>query len=1091
MSGFHRMQVRVQVGRRAAAGGRRRADCFRAGFGMLCAAAACQALAAASAPPDPGRSPAASDLFFGRSIRLSPSKRTLSFPAADKRAGFTYFDNVRDLRTDGGSVRFSLETKPVLLGWGNAFSRLSATHVPSLDPGGYVARVHLPACSQAADWTLRFWRDGSALDGLSRAKSAASSEPQILEFPFLACSGAALDGMEFSVTAPPGTHIAIAEIELRKTVHEGWCRFEFDLPDVRIWRAVADVGSANDRCWFGRDPMRSELYINGQLVPRPRALYLYHTAPVDIAPYLRPGRNCVAFYGFRMNAPAFLYFQARIVLEDGRIVRVATGPDWKVSYRFEQGWNRPGFRDDSWQAARCGPPPDPHIRDSAGRLGLPAYSGRILIERPGSTSLFYTDDQPVTLDVLIPAGLGRVTPRIEWAVGRANASGRVQPFRNGAVAEFARRDRSLRFRIPLGGLAAGVYAVAVRLVRGDGNIVEERPPEPFVVVPRLRPPVIGGVDWFEGVDTEIEDRLDFTDPSDPHPWIEAAAPARPGQPAQPVSTPRIVRKNGLVYREVSDPRRGSGFSYRIEFRHPGDFYLLELEYPDDARRVIEVVLNTKIPGVWTNSQSGVGAETGGVFLNSGRMQTLRWLHVADAGPHSVEVLNVLDGAPAAARGLRILHVRGQLPALKIENTRRYGIHTERCFFTSGVGMNFGTGRPLPAGVIRKEDRNRPLLETVFKDLVWMLETSTRYVQYLKFTGQNLHVMGCFQYSDANTPFVPKRLDDDPGVVPCLKTMLAHVLDANDIDFYASVEWSQPQNARTFANNAQVACGADTVWMVDARGRQRYGLQSPTVVPNWLHPAVQREFRQLLSDLACTFGALPHFRGIHSMLGPVIGAGYWPPAWGEKDKYDQPLITSFDDVTVRMFCEETGVRLPVSDTAPNRFVLRAAWLRREPLRSKFLAWRCEALRRFLNDAVTTLRKVRPDLEAVGEIAVEDRSFFQYLVDSGRSFPEILKDFGIDVRLLAAVPGLRLGRWTVSWRQTVPPLPSQDALVRLARWAPDIVGAFPPDAGRTVFVRTSWDENMFVTGGCRMRDRHDVHRPIRGDWVLNAERIRALP
>ncbi|NOX56897.1 MAG: hypothetical protein GXP27_21140, partial [Planctomycetes bacterium] len=478
------------------------------------------------------------------------------------------------------------------------------------------------------------------------------------------------------------------------------------------------------------------------------------------------------------------------------------------------------------------------------------------------------------------------------------------------------------------------------------------------------------------------------------------------------------------------------------------------------------------------------------FLNTGRMQKLRWIHVADPGPHSVDVINVVDGHKAAARCLRIYHIRGDLPDAGAGDGRSYGIHTERCFYTSGIGMNFGVGQPQNARAARDADRKRSPIQRVLKDLVWMHRTAERYTQYLKFAGQNCFVMGCYQYSNYNTPYVPAPTVDDSRVLQCLKTMLANTLDANGIDIYAGVEFSQSYDVRTYANNAEVARGADTIWMIERDGRQRYGHRRVTIVPNWLHPAVRRSFQQVLEDLARTFGHLEHFRGVHMQLGPSVGAGYWVPAFGGRD-YDDPLAASFDDITIRRFEHDTGIELPVPKTDPDRFKKRAELLQLEPLRSRFLQWRCRMLRDYLAAAVQTLRTARPDLRIVAPVEVEDEAFFKYLVRSGKSFDQILREFAIDVAALNKVPGLTVGRWTISWRAGRPPLPSQNPFCWLARTRPDVIRTFSHARKRFVFVRTSWDENMFATGGYAVKDRNDHDRLVESDWIMNGEKIRALP
>ncbi len=182
---------------------------------------------------------------------------------------------------------------------------------------------------------------------------------------------------------------------------------------------------------------------------------------------------------------------------------------------------------------------------------------------------------------------------------------------------------------------------------------------------------------------ELEDTIDFTDAKDPHPNFESC-------PAEgEIKTPVIVSKPGLRYREVSSWRREAGFSYRIEFKHPGDFYLMEVEYPNDAKRLIEVMINGKQTGVWNNCQSASGAETGGRSLPTGKMEKLQWLHVADPGVHSVDIVNHRNHEKGAASRLNIYRVKGRLPELAAGRSRAFGQYTENVKSYGGVGNVFG------------------------------------------------------------------------------------------------------------------------------------------------------------------------------------------------------------------------------------------------------------------------------------------------------------------------------------------------------------------------------------------------------------------
>lgn len=62
------------------------------------------------------------------------------------------------------------------------------------------------------------------------------------------------------------------------------------------------------------------------------------------------------------------------------------------------------------------------------------------------------------------------------------------------------------------------------------------------------------------------------------------------------------------------------------------------------------------------------------------------------------------------------------------------------------------------------------------DLVFMKQTAERYLQYLRFTGQNFHIMGCIQYNQLNTPFIPKAPVNSSRIGRCMRTILANVLE---------------------------------------------------------------------------------------------------------------------------------------------------------------------------------------------------------------------------------------------------------------------------------------------------------------------------
>jgi len=1035
----------------------------------------------------PGR-----EYLFGRSLALPPTPREKVFTPDEGRANFTFFSGAADLTVQGGRLRFSLADGTAILGWGNYLGRRAPTQVQDMWQQTQTVALLTQQSAAETQWSVRLWRDGKDA-GVGASVKAEGDQEQEVRFKDLHCRGATPDGFELRIEGSKGEQVEIAWVKLIQPLHAGYCRAEFTLPEGRIWRAVANVGSANYRNWFSTDEMHSRLHINGREVPRRGALYLYHTEAVDISPYLKPGRNCVGLYGSRIFYGPFIYFQARVIMDSGEVISVATDRTWKTHPKAAEGWDDVGYDDSGWSPPTLGSAPALSARDCAGQLGIPAYSGPVVLRNPTRRDLFYPADAPVRVDVHVPPGLITKDPVVFYELGLADEEGNCAAVTEGTVKPPARGGGALIFPLELGTLPGGVYALAASLKDGEGRPIEARVREPLVVLEPQKQPVVRGHEYTEGMDLELEDVVDFTDPADPHPSFEAASPAHMTQGvAAPVDQPTLVSGNGLSYREVSDPKRGSGFSYRIQFEHPGDFYYFELEYPDDAKRVIEVIIASKQENVWSNCQSGVGAETGGRFLLTDEMRTLRWLHVADPGPHSVDIVNAVEGWKAAAGRLRVYHVKGDLPRVEAGASRLYGIHTERCFPTSGLGVNFGTGEPEPPQ--RKKNRSAEDTPTkhILRDLVWMKRTCERYAQYLQFCGQNCHVMGCYQYNDYNTPFIKASpLADDARVPSCMKTMLANVLQVNDIGFYAGLEFSQSLDVQTYANNAQVARGADTVYMVNKRGEQRYCHRRGTMVPNWLEPRIKAACLATIRDIRDTFGHLSCFRGIFGPMGPSIRRGYWIPGYGSGEGHDDPLDASYDDHTMELLSRETTIALPIDPTAPSRFAQRAALLRLPGLRPSFTQWRAAKVTDFFGQAARTLRKYREDLELVNVAAVEDSEFLRHLYESDETFAASMRQFAIDIPRLQSVAGLCLARETISWRQAGDPFPSQDPYCWLPRTRPEFITPFAHPTKRSVFVRSSWDENLLWAPGQSLKEKDSINHLLDSDWIMRVSRIRALP
>lgn len=1054
------------------------------------------------------RDPDMSTWFYARGVPIPIQTNEVKFLPADRRALFTLFHGADNVEVKDGKLCFTMTADQATLGWGNYLGALPASQTPfgkeiTRHPtGGFFLRLRQTE-GPTSIWSAKTWVDGKA--GLIRTEDQAKYKPAVangnewqeIMLPTRSYCFLVPDGLEITVQAAKGARFEIEWLKAVWVVNEGYTRKEITVPKGRIWKALADIGGGNGY-QGGKEGIRAEWFLNGQKIDCGNFAF-YTTKIVDLKPYLKEGTNCFAFSGHQEGYSPFNCLQAAVIMESGEIIRAYSDNTWKVSPKEVPNWTQPGFDDSAWK-------PGADIKpEPAGTYAVwhfmqnmpPAHKGYLEIRHAaGRRDFFFPDSSNMQVQVLIPRGLAAQAPLatrspvVEYRLGKADDQGGSAPIAENRVATFTEdpASGSLVFALDLGKREAGVYSLALRLLDGSGKELDARPREALVVLASAPDKTITGKDYREGLDLELEQVIDFTDPKDPHPSVEGRFVRT--KPVEKVAAPTIIKKEGLTYRETAEGEGGNYISYRLgEFKHPGDFYLMELEYPDDADRVALVSISRQRTNSWCNSETGVGYETGGKYYKTGAMQTLSWMHVADSGVHAVDISTYNRGyaanRPAAVKALKIHHVRGRLPSVGGGQERQYGIHTERVYFNSGIGNNFGSY--YPPRTTRDFYRDPvPLLRDYFTDLVWLWKTSDRYAQYLKFSGQNTLLMGCWQYSEGNTEYV--AADRIPGrrVTRCMKTVLAHTLDAYGIDILAGIEYAQSMNLRSFVNNAQVAQGADTVWMVDEKGEQLYAILESYLSPNYLHPRYKRLYADLLEGLMNTFGDLPHFKGISNFLAPMQGYFGQPAYLAESPDYLNPLAYSFDDITFALFEKETQTDLHMESGDIKRFEKRAALMKTSPeLRAKFLAWRCRQLNDFLGEVGAQVVGRRSDLQFVNILPL-DMPYYKPMLEHRLTFDGMMKSYGIDIQAIGGLAHQMVAPIVVSWSASA----TQDPYGWIPRESPAVWNTFRAQPRRGVLCRTSWCETGVVAPGYTWGKTGSVWVD-NSDWMLSHYQIRTEP
>lgn len=1007
-----------------------------------------------------------------------------------------------------GHLQFTLGKDGALIGWGNYEGKQPHGERVHLWTGPMTVSVQVKV-SAPATVTFLPWCDGVAGGKVAEAKAVrkanrkrtkpegvsakvgASEEWQTVSFKTDSIKHS--DGFELEFAGAEGTTVMMKSVRFTREMHAGWWRREFTLPLGKIWRAVADVG------------MMCSLAVNGREVPSANGMRIrpsfnfangemFDCEAVDLAPLLKAGTNAIGVHVARNGAAPYVYFTLTVVMESGEVVRVASDGSWKYAAQepLAAGGkiSAAGFNDRAWVAATARPGSALNYKAATAR---PAYAGLMMIENAAEPYLFFHETAPVEIRVKIPPGIA--APQIAWEVQRF-ADGKLAPVKNGSEASSltgqtgfppvpqAGGPRAATGETPvfLGPLPRGVYVFTAKLT-SNGKLLEERIPEPFVVVGKVPMREVAGDTITDGLDLSLEAEIDYTKPDGPIPWQEVGG--KRGSNVL-VTKPTITERNGLRYRET-EPEQGALISHRYEFKHPGDFYLMELEFPDDAERWFGVSCTSSMAS--SNSKDGPATWTGQKYPLTGKMKTMQWICRPDPGPTAINLSNLQRDTTAAASRLRIQHIKGGLPALKFADAgaRMIGQSTERTSAMGGFGKTFGfVSEPQPEQKMGKTARDNDPVLAMCRELAANLDASEHYAQWLRFTGQNLHVMGCLQYFESNTAFTAPGGVRDSRVLPDLHDVAVRVLGENGIKVIASLEYVCHQSfIREFAvNDGEVALGADTVYLVDRNGRQpfqwlgRYGM-------NFLHPRIEANMIQIARDLQRKFAGQPNFLGVN--FTAYLGGDFLPSFCTQGSK--TPLDFSFDDTTAARFTSETGVKIPGAAKDPQRFAQRAEFLLAPAMKEKWLQWRTEKTRDFFT-------KMQREVNAKANFIslYVDVNHAQEMQASGLTPRDYLRQWGWSPEVYQNQPGLWFPKWTHATQRYASMLKIARNETWPAAWemstGDEYNRTFDQPANRASFIMTHWQEHE--TFAETLAERDGWPRPFQMTYqaLANGDNAREL-
>ncbi len=985
--------------------------------------------------------------------------------SADNKCNFTYFSQaVKDVTFKAEGLHFATTGDEVVVGWGNYGNHQPRDERIAMFPGFNDVELVVRQSATASVWRVTLWMDGNEqgaygnmggdrafeLGGRSLHQVASASKLEATltgtdrqTLRFRAFRGQP-DGFGLRISGPANNHIVIEQVRITQVISGGVYRHVFALPPGRsIWRAVGEAGGVR-------------LFLNGREVSFMPELFKDKgsdlTYPVDMAPYLQTGSvNVIAIDPADSALP---YFQGRVVLDDGSIVTLATGSAWKSAMEAAPGWLAADFDDSSWQPAMLKPNAPYHFTHHLNRR-WPVYDGAVLLENPGADpKLYYDDTAPICVYVRVPEGLAAEDAAVHWVLRRVERDNERPEAGRGIAAQWTvQGDTHSRIcAVDLGQRDQGVYTLAAEL-RSGAKILASRLEEPLIVVGRLPMKEVAGDSYEEGMELELEDVIDFTDPNDPHRWTEAAAPlgdTKDGPAGARVLEPRIIRQNGLIYREVTDAGRAALFSYRLEFKHPFSWYMMVLEYPNDADRWIGVSVVTadrlyfgtvepwRGPG---RAQDAPSLVVGGKYPLDNTMREMRWLHWARPQIHALEIVNVQKTSRAAAARVRIYRVK-ELPAVKINTSgeRFFGIHTERARM---VALTFGDTSGLDFNQNYYYRLGYDMVAQFTQRLRWQVEAACNYTAYLRFTGENVHIMGAFQYNESNTAYSPpERVPGDGRILQDIREHALRYFERNGIIMYSLVEYFEHQALRRhfIASNEDIAAGADTLTFMSREGQPG----GRSINPN--HPLAEKGYLRVADELAMKFAFSPAWKGVYYNLtttGEFGPAPFCPPK--------APLDYDYSDASIARFEQDTKIKLPINPVDPNRFKKRYLYLTSDAMRAKWIEWRCHNVGSYLTKTRDLLRRYRSDLNVLCNWHIVS-SYIRAWLDAGVPYGEYARQQGMCPSTVKDEPGIWFGR-------TIYPVGSSHGANYSSTWTHNLdpsVLAYYDMPNRMVTLNTCWFE-----------------------------------
>jgi len=768
----------------------------------------------------------------------------------------------------------------------------------------------------------------------------------------------------------PGNRVEIDDVRLMQKTKPLYFRKEFVLDET--------AEKADLWIWANGDCFR--IYVNGREIYQDlqRLNGLLPTRVMDVTGKLRKGTNVlgvvhdmVAYHGSDYTDLAGRLF---ITLKSGRQLDIKTDGSWLAASELTPNWNTvewkgQGFTNcvglgDVVTVKGKGHNNVEDILTAGGINTILPYVGPIEMQTgPYGRGLIFDAAKGIVGNVLVRGrwenqaltyGLRQTYP------GQAVASGGVS--RSGKETNPACYNMNIPVKEP------GTYLLTLKLMEGT-NCVSERIEE-VAAVGEIKQPEAEGSSLTNGMELALIDEVKCGDSKDAHPFNDSGLCMDQNKPSSRIEElPGIgkVRFTGEVdYHCSKTGQQVSWFAYQVKFGRSNQPHMIEVEYPDSNRQVMLVQVN-EYPGDLNPAEALVKparrsqgrliwsfASGGNDYPGAGKLVRERFVVFPGNAWGTVMIANGnMDGGSPAVSAIRVYEVVNNLPKLKVNNVVEGRLMGSWAEATTRIIPTFLNGTP---GPIRDN-----YFASGFRSEIWFQEwyrTIENLIKWLRFSGQNTFYLGVYMYNNGLYP-INGQLNNS-FCSEDYNALFARMFEKNNLNLVLGVEFvsTHALNERERRiSMKEIKTGADTTSEIDRRGRRARFFSFNLL--NSLHPEVQKEMVRIAGTMADLYKEFPAVKGVCFSAGYFGHGGATTTPLATHRLWD-PLSSSYDDTSIRLFEEATGIKMPVGKTDPERFAKRYDYIMKNCAK-EWIAFRCQAIAALCGRISGAVRQANPKME----------------------------------------------------------------------------------------------------------------------------------